>query len=392
MAQQSFIPRKDAPIQQALRFRFDVWIALAVGGLLIAGMLVVYSASLPTTFYAFKEHTFYLRRQFIAFLIGLVGIVVIMQFDYHFFRKLSLLIMGATIASLVVLQIIGEANFGATRGLFNNSIQPSEIAKLAMILYAAHWLSSKGERVQSLWYGLVPFAVMVGLICGLVVLQPDLSTAILIAIISFTMFFLAGADLKQITIAFLVAAALFYGVTTVLGHTGARIEGWQAALEDPRNAPDQVRWSIMALSIGHIRGTGIGQGVMKYRLQVPHTDGPFAVWGEEWGFIGCMFIILSFVFLAWRGFLVARQARDMYGFLLALGVTCWISTQALMNIAVITSTMPFTGIPMPFMSYGGTSLLITMLGVGILLNVSRDAQMGKTLKQQRKRQTSRGNR
>ncbi len=375
------IPRSDEPLTRDLRVRFDVWILLAVVTLLIAGLMVVYSSSYDIAFrsgLSNNDHAYYFKRQIVALILGLFGIVVIMQFDYHFFRKLSVLSMVVTLGMLMAVLWMGDITFGARRTVFG--IQPSEIAKITMILYSAHWLSSRGARLRGFFSGLVPFAVIVGAVCGLIIQQPDLSTTLLVSLISITLFFLAGADFWQ----FLLAAAIVVGVgafmITVLDYADDRVQAWQVALEDPLSSDYQIKLSVMSIGSGGMLGRGLGNGALKYELPAAHTDGPFAVWAEEMGFVGSLFILFWYAFLAWRGFLTARRARDMYGFLLAMGITIWISFQALMNIAVITSTMPFTGMPLPFMSYGGTGILITLLGVGILLNVSRDAGVGRTLR------------
>ena len=368
-----------------LRIRFDVWIALAVIGLLIAGMLVVYSSSYDIAFrspLSNNDPTFYFRRQFLFMVVGLIAMGGALIFDYHHFRYLSLLVMGSTILLLLIVLFFGSSNFGAQRGLFNNSIQPSELAKLAMIMYVSHWLSTKGDRVRSIAHGLMPFGIMVGFVAALIMLQPDLSTAILVALISFTLFFLAGADWRHFGLALVLIPIVFAIAYYAFGHVSQRIDAWQVAWQDPLLSEQlQIKLISIGLGSGGLLGRGPGHGQIKYFVPAAHTDGPFAVWGEEFGFIGSLFVILSFAFLAYRGILAARRARDAYGYLLAMGVTVWISYQALLNIAVVTSTIPFTGVPLPFMSYGGTSLVVTLAGVGILLNVSRDPAIGPTLKQ-----------
>lgn len=389
----TYIPRKADKLANPLRFRIDVWIALAVLGLLIAGMLVIYSSSFDVAFrspLSGNDPAFYFRRQAYFLIIGLVAMAITARIDYHFFRYFSILAMGFTVVALIALVILGnvggsgelgEQTFGATRGFLGGSVQPSELAKLTMILYVSHWLSSKGDRVKSIQFGLVPFSIMVGVVCALILVQPDLSTSALVVLISFSLFFLAGADFRHFFFALIIAVASFWVATQVSTYAQSRIDDWRIAFENPFEAPYQIRLGLITLASGGATGKGVGQGEIKYILPVAHSDFVFAVWGEEWGFAGSLFVIGSFALLGWRGVLAARRARDMYGYLLAMGVTCWICYQALMNIAVVTATMPPTGIPLPFMSYGGSSLVITLVGVGVLLNVSRDAAIGRTLKQ-----------
>lgn len=383
MAANAVIPKKNTPIDRALKVRFDAWIALAVGGLVVAGLMVVYSSSFDVAFQARSDPFYYLRTQVIAAVLGLAVIAAIMQLDYHYLRKLSIPALGLTVLLLILVLLFGEESFGAQRSLnlFGVSIQPSEIAKLTMILYTSHWLSSKGDRVKSVSFGLAPFAVMVGIVGFLVAQQPHLSASALIAAICFTLFFLAGADWRHFALALALAIGVFTIMIFTWPHATFRLEAWRQALLDPDNAPYQIRLAVILLGSGGLWGRGMGAGVNKYLLPAAHTDGVFAVWGEEVGFIGSLFVLGMFALLAWRGIVAARQARSAYGYLLALGVTIWFSYQALMNIAVITSTIPFTGMPIPFMSYGGSSLTVSLAGVGVLLNVSRDAAIGKTLRE-----------
>ncbi len=385
MISSNLIPRKESPIAKKLKVQFDVWIALAVMGLLIAGMIAVYTTSYDIAYRSGLSNfdpAYYFRRQFFFLCLGLIVVAVSLQFDYHQFRTPSLYVMGVALILLVLVLIFGVDRNGARRWLFTASIQPSELAKLAMVLYISYWLSTKGDRVKSISYGLVPFGVMIGGICGLIMLQPDVSTAALIGIIAVTLFFLSGANLLHFLGLGGIAAAGFLVVIRVSDYAFNRVILWQAAFVNPIDVEQlQLRMIAMSLSTGGLLGKGPGHGEIKYFLPAAHTDGTFAVWGEEFGFIGCMFIILSFVLLAWRGIVAAQRARDMYGYLLAMGVTVWISMQALLNIAVVTSTIPNTGIPLPFMAYGGTSLVMNLCAVALLLNVSRDARIGRTLRQ-----------
>ncbi len=377
------LPRKSAPITAELKTRIDVWIVLATASLIASGLLVVYSSSFDVAFRARSDPLFYLRTQALAVGLGVVAIVVILQVDYHFFRRLSVPALLATVLLLIAVLLFGESSFGANRALFGASVQPAEVAKLTTILYISHWLSSKGDRLKSVTYGLAPFALMVGVVCFFVAQQPSLSTSALIAAVSFTLFFLAGADLRHFAVALTLASAVFAVMVLTWPHAQFRLDAWREALIDPNNAPYQIRLAVILLGAGGLVGQGMGEGVNKYLLPAAHTDGVFAVWGEELGFLGSLLLFGLFGLLVWRGILTARSARDRYGYLLAMGVTVWFAYQALMNVAVITSTIPFTGMPMPFLSYGGTSLAISLSGVGILLNVSRDAAIGKTLKESR---------
>ena len=376
MATVTVVRKKSDRVRPGLKLYFDYWLLLGITGLVVVGMLMVYSTTFDLGLLLFDDATHYFHRQLVALGIGLFAILMIMQFDYHILRRFSVVIMGSTLLLLTVLLFIGEVSLGATRGLYENSYQPGELAKLATILYISHWLSSKGERIKDVTYGLLPFAVITGVVCFLIVQQPDLSTAGLVALISFTIFFVAGAELRQIVIAGAVGGGIFLVLMTTFPHAAARIAAWQEVLRDPNQAIWQVKQALIALGSGGLFGVGLGNSTQKFGpLPAAHTDGVFAIVGEELGLAGSLLIILLYGLLVWRGIRTATKARDTYGFLLALGITCWLGYQALINIAVITAVIPFTGIPLPFLSYGGSSLLSSLVGAGILLNISRDAHL-----------------
>ncbi|MFO7681635.1 MAG: putative peptidoglycan glycosyltransferase FtsW [Chloroflexota bacterium] len=372
-------------VKPGTRFKFDYWLVLATSGLLILGMMMVYSTTFDYGLLFKDEPTYYFERQLVALLLGLAAIVVLMQFDYHVFRYFSVPFLGLTLLGLAVVLFFGDAIFGAQRGFYEGSYQPSEVAKLAVILYIAHWLSTKGDRIKNITYGLLPFSVITGVVCALIVQQPDLSTAVLIALICFTLFFIAGADWRQFAVALLVGGVVFFILINTLPHAIARMEAYKETLRDPAQASWHVRQALIALGRGGMFGVGIGESTQKFGpLPAAHTDGVFAILGEELGLLGALTFLAMMVFLIWRGIKIALNARDSYGYLLALGVVFWLSYQALINMAVITAVIPFTGIPLPFMSYGGSSLLITLVGIGILLNVSRDAAIDRRIQPERK--------
>ena len=361
------------------KLAFDYWLLLATAALLVIGFLMVYSTTFDLGDRFESNPVYFVTRQLVAFGLGLAVIVVFIQFDYHILRYFSLPLILVTMIILFAMLIFGQVDeYGAIRTLSAGSYQPSELAKLAMILYIAHWLDSKGERIKTLNYGLFPFAAITGIMFGLIVFQPALSAAILIVMISFTLFFVAGADLKQAMIAGVLLMGVIVIMMFALPHASQRIDDFMTGFRDPQQASYQVRQALGALANGGYFGVGLGKGDQKFGpLPLAHTDGVFAIVGEETGLLGSGGVVLLLAFLAWRGFRVATRARDTYGFLLAVGVTVWIAYQALINIAVITAVIPFTGMPMPFLSYGGSSMLMTMIGVGILLSVSRDGALGR---------------
>lgn len=374
----NIVKKRGEPIlMRSNKLAFDYWLLLGIGALVVFGFLMVFSTTFDLGFRFQDNSMYYITRQMGAMVIGVAIVFVLMQFDYHILRYVSLPLMLITVGLLIFLFFFGRVEYGAARALTNGSYQPSELAKLATILYIAHWLYSKGDRIKQLNYGLLPFSVITGFLFALIVSQPALSSAILVGMISITLFFVAGADLRQILLVGLVAGAVVALMMVTLPHAAQRVSDYLVALRDPQEAGYQVKQALGALANGGFFGVGLGEGNQKFGpLPLAHTDGVFAIVGEELGLFGTLSLILLLVFFAWRGFRVATHARDSYGFFLAVGVTVWIAYQALINIAVITAVIPFTGMPLPFLSYGGSSMLMTMIAVGILLSISRDAAIG----------------
>jgi cell division protein FtsW len=247
------------------------------------------------------------------------------------------------------------------------------LSKLAIIIYIADWLSSKGEQIRKVSYGLIPFAILIGIITGLIVLQRDLGTAILIASTAIAMFFIAGGNLWQILLSGILGGGTLYLLITRSPYRMARL----AAFLDPLNADPlgesyQIRQILIALGSGGLTGLGLGASRQKFGyIPASHTDGIFAILGEELGLIGALVVIGLFAFVGYRGFRIALTAADSFGTVLAAGITCSLIFQAIVNVGVVTASLPFTGIPLPFISFGGSSLVVSMASVGLLLAVSR---------------------
>jgi cell division protein FtsW len=251
-------------------------------------------------------------------------------------------------------------------------VQPSEFAKLAMVVYIAAWLAAKGEQVRQFSLGVIPFVMMVGLVGGLIMLQPDMGTFLVIVLTTGTMFFVAGSSISHVITLGLSGAAT--GAILIAGEAYRR-ERFLAFLnpnDDPSGTDFQIRQMLIALGSGGVRGLGLGEGRQKF-FYIPgvHTDGIFAVVGEEMGFVGAVLVIVLFMTLVGRGLRTAIQSRDDFGYLLAVGITSWIAYQTVINIAGLTSTLPLTGIPLPFLSYGSSAMVATLAAVGVLLSISR---------------------
>lgn len=353
---------------------FDLYLLVVVAALCAFGLLMVYSASIDASFLATEDQTttYFFSRQLRNFGVGLVIMYVLARLDYRIWRRLSVPMMIAIMFSLVIVLQFGDRRLEAQRALFRGSFQPGEAAKLVIVIYMAAWLSSKREKIRNITYGLLPFSIMVGAVTFLVVLQPDLSTAASIVLTALTMFFLAGASWTQIGLLAGGAAFSVWTIATQLPYAQSRIDSHLKAINDLSQANDHVQAAIVAFINGGLFGVGLGEGRQKFgALPFPHTDSVFAVIGEELGLFGTFLVIALYVMMVYRGFKVANDARDSFGALLAAGIILWLVYDALLNIAVMTAVIPPTGVPLPFISFGGSSLVAAMAGIGLVLSVSR---------------------
>jgi cell division protein FtsW len=361
----------------AKRHTPDYGLLTATLVLLIVGLITVYSASYALAEAETGDPNFYAKRQAVMAGLGLVGLLVAMNINYHILSRLSPLLMLAAIGLLVLVLLPGfghEAN-GAQRWIQLGSLppmQPSEFAKLAVIIYMAAWLASKGDAVRDWSLGVLPFVLMVGLVGALIVLEPDLGTAVMVAAITGTLFFLAGARLWHV----LILAASGTGIASLLillgGYRVDRILSFTSAEADPSGLGFQTLQLLVAFGSGGLTGVGLGVSRQKFfYLPGSHTDGVLAIVGEELGFIGTMLVLALFLVVLWRGWLVMKRADDQFGSLLAAGILAWIGFQMLLNVGGVTRIIPLTGIPLPLLSYGGSSLAITLTAIGVLLSVSR---------------------
>ncbi|HEV1998061.1 MAG TPA: putative lipid II flippase FtsW, partial [Candidatus Dormibacteraeota bacterium] len=274
---------------------------------------------------------------------------------------------------LVLVPHIGVSRNGARRwfGFGAFTIQPAEIAKLIVVCYLARWLEKSGTRVRSVREGLVPFLLMLGLIVGLVLLEKDLGTSMVLAIIAISMFMVAGARWHHVGGVVLAAGLAVLALIKLEPYRYSRMAAFLNPWNDSLNTGFQSVQSLLALGSGGLTGVGLGNSIQKYQwLPEAHTDFIFAIIGEELGLIGTLLVLCLFCTLAYRGYRAALRAPDTFGLLLATGVTTWITFQAFVNMAAVTTVLPTTGIPLPFVSFGGSSLSVTLTAVGLLLNIS----------------------
>jgi cell division protein FtsW len=352
----------------------DVPLVLTVVALSVFGLIMLYSASFDFSFNEYGSPTYMFMRQVRWFGLGILGAFVLSLFDYHNWRKVVVFAMLVTIGLLVAVLVISESRLGAIRSLSEGSYQPSELAKLMAVIYLSVWLYAKRNSLHDVTFGLIPLGVILGIICGLIYLQPDLSAAGTVLILGGLLFYLAGADIKQII--FLLILALVIGwVVVQFSETGRdRVSSFVAGFQDPTSASYHVRRSFEAIIKGGVFGVGLGEADTKLTgLPFAPTDSIFAVVAEELGLFGSVTLMALYGALIWRGLVVARRAPDMLGTLLASGVIFWIALEASINMAVMVGLMPFAGNALPFISAGGSNLVSTFCAIGIVLNISRQS-------------------
>ncbi len=353
---------------------FDYPLLVLMAALVGFGLVMVFSASYAFAYVNTENPLYFFIRQLIWTGIGAGALVVALNIDYRLWKKWALPIMAITLLLLLLVLVFGAAKFGARRQFFDGSVQPSEIAKLAIIIYIAAWLSSKGSMARNVSISLVPFAVLLGLLVGLILAQPDIDTAMMISVTAVAMFFIAGANLVQMVILTALGAVTFAAVIILSPHAHERMTIFISSIGNPIQTQNfHLREALYALVEGGVFGQGLANSVHKLPGGLPavHSDSIFAVVGEELGLVGTLLVLALFLFFAYRGTRIAMAARDSFGALLAFGITTWLVAQAFINMAVITATFPLSGLPLPFFSYGGSSTVINLGAVGILLNISR---------------------
>jgi len=355
--------------------RTDYWLLLVVLALVVIGLVMVYSASyhFPLVVERYRDQPthYFLGRQVIFALVGLTGLVVLSRVDYQVYRRLAIPILVGTVAILLVMAFVGRFLLEKM-----GSVQPSELAKMGAMIYMAVWLASKGEEIRQFSLGLVPFVLLLALMATLIVVQPDFSTAAILVATASAMLFVAGADAKQLVAYLLfVSAALVIAVVTS-DYRRARVFGGWGPLSsgEAAGARFQEVQALIAFVEGGVFGVGLGQRGQKLILYAPHSDGVFAIIGEELGFVGAAFVIFLYVLWTWRGLRIAWHAEDVYGRLLAVGIVSWVTFQAALHIASLTDVTPLTGTVLPFVSSGGSSLITGLASVGILLSVARGSR------------------
>jgi cell division protein FtsW len=355
----------------------------AAAMLVITGLLTVYTSSFAVGYHEYGNTNYIVARQAFFAILGVVALVFFMRLDYNRLRAWSVPMLLLAFVGLILVLIpgIGVERNGASRWLIFGpiSVQPSEFAKLAVIVYIAAWLASRGKEINQFSIGFVPFVLLLGIVGGLIMAEPDMGTTIIVFIAASTLFFVAGAPLSHLALLIGVGSAISYAVVLQRDYQLDRLALFVNPNSDPQGGGFQIIQLLTALGSGGPLGEGWGDGRQKfYYVPGAHTDGVFAILGEELGFFGLLAIMGIFAFFIYRAALVTLRSRDRFSMLLCIGVIAWISGQTLINIGGITRTIPLTGVPLPFLSYGGSSLIMVMAAVGVLLSVSRFASSEPT--------------
>jgi cell division protein FtsW len=357
----------------------DFWLILTTLLLLSVGMIMVYSASAVWASYKFDDSFFFAKRQFLFASVGVAAMFFIMNIDYWTWRKWSkvLVLICFFLLIMVLIPGVGLVRGGARSwlGVGAFSIQPSEFMKLAMIAFLAKYLSEKQKYITSFKKGLLPSLSLVFLAFGMIMMQPDLGTGAVMVGTCVIMIYISGAKVSHFIGLGVVGLIGFAGLIISAPYRMKRITSFLDPWSDPLGSGFQIIQSLYAIGPGGLMGLGLGQSRQKfYYLPEPQTDFIFAILSEELGFIGGSFVILLFSLLLWRGIRIAIGAPDLFGSLLAVGIIGMVAIQVMINIGVVTGLMPVTGITLPFLSYGGSSLTLMLVAIGVLLNISRYAR------------------
>lgn len=373
-------PRRAAVTAKLTPGHPAVLLTVCTSALLLLGLVMILSASSVQSFAEYGSSFLFFNRQLLWSAIGIVGFIAFARMDYHRLSRAGYA-MFAIVAFLLVAVLIpgvGQEVGGSSRwiGAGPFSFQPSELAKLALILFAADVFSRKSEKsLQTLSHTLLPMLPALGVFALLIMMQPDLGTTLLLGFIGFGMLFIAGAPmLYLVPMAFSGAGLALIGAMAE-PYRRARLLAFTNPWKDPLNTGYQTIQSLIAMGSGSWLGVGLGASRQKWSY-VPnaHTDFIFAILGEEMGLIGTLAVLGLFAFVAYLGIRAARRAPDRFGMLLASGITIWIATQALVNMGAVTGTLPITGVPLPLVSFGGTSLVLSLIGMGILTSVARQGK------------------
>lgn len=360
------------------RIPYDEGLIVIVLALLGFGLIMVFSASTVVSAELYGSQTWIFTRQLLFVILGLVTLMVSMKIDYHFYERRSVIYSLLTLSLLLlVFLLVVPGSSGVQRWIRFGpaNFQPSELAKLAVILFSSFYLATRKEELHSFKQGVLPYLAVVGTVVFLVLIEPDLGTAASIALTAGFLLFLGGVRYRYLLGLLLAVIPALYFLVVLVPYRLNRILAFLYPERDPYGIGYQIRQSLIAVGSGGWSGLGYAQGKQKlFFLPEPHTDFIYAVVGEEFGFLGCVTVLVLFGLLFWRGTRIAVRAESAFGTYLGLGIACMIVFQAFVNMSMVISLLPTKGLPLPFISMGGSSMIMTMAAVGILLNISRQGR------------------
>jgi cell division protein FtsW len=359
----------------ARTLKYDKVLFTATLLLVCASIVMVYSASALVALERYQQPYLFVTRQVMWAVLGLALLAVAMRVDYRTYRNDTFVWTLIGLVTLTLIAVLFSAPINGTRrwfGFGGLGVQPSELAKIACVFFTALVLERRMHRIDELSYSLLPIGIVVGVLVGLILLQPDFGTAISLLLIVVAMVFAAGLNYRYLVGAALVALPAIYLVLISASYRRRRLFAFWDPWADPLGDGFQIIQSLIAVGTGGLFGRGLMEGVQKlFYLPEPHTDFIFAVIGEELGLIGATGVLACFCLIAWRGLRISLRAEDGFGSFVALGITSMVVVQAFVNMSVVLGLMPTKGIPLPLVSAGGSSLLISLLGMGVLLNISQ---------------------
>lgn len=366
-------------IDKGIKTEFDSVIFYTTMLLVFIGIIMVFSASFVQSSFKHHDAYFFLKRNTIYAILGFISMIIMSNIDYRFWEKNAKTIgIIAIVLLLLVLTPLGIKANGARRwlGVGAFTIQPAEIAKFATIIITAKLIEKRYDKIKSLTKGVLPLILIPCLFFGLIMLQPNMSTAGTIILVTFVMIFVAGMDMKFVGAMFGCGVALFLALGLTSEYRLKRILSFLDPFQDPLGNGYQVIQGLYALGSGGLFGMGLGKSQQKwFYIPEPQNDFIFAIIGEELGLIGCAIVIMLFVVLVYRCVRIALKCSNVFACMVVMGIGAQIGIQAALNIAVATSSMPVTGVALPFVSYGGTSLVIFMSAIGIVLNISKNVKI-----------------
>ena len=379
------LPANDKKKTQGLflKGKFDPVFLLLVLSLLAIGLICLFSSSYAYALENYDNAYHFISRQAVFAVFGVLIMFVVSKLNYNIYRKFAWVIYIVAIALLIIVLLMPAYYDGFNKRWFSLggfSFQPSEVAKFAVILLFAHLISKYKDRMQTFKFGVFQLGALLMVVCALVVIEPHLSATLLIFAIGASLMFIGGMKKSFVISALVIAGvgAAVMIVSGVVGYGAARITSWLDPWSDARGAGWQITQSLMAIGSGGLFGVGLGESTQKYLwVPEPQNDFIFSIVCEELGLVGAVGIMILFALLVWRGFVIATRAKDRFSTLLAIGLTIQVGLQAALNIMVVTNTIPNTGISLPFFSYGGTSLIMLFIQMGIILSVSRQAKVTK---------------